>query len=83
MKWPIPSSREELNGFLWLTPFLRIFISGRAQLVIDMKKAYLTQVADELKSQIAHDAEVEECDQDLTKETKKPKAKNLSSAESG
>ena len=25
---PIPTSREELDAFLWLTPFLRIFISG-------------------------------------------------------
>ncbi len=48
-KWTIPSSREELDSFLWLTPFLRIFVPGRGQLVMDMKKAYLEQVADELK----------------------------------
>ena len=45
--WPTPANRAELDAVLWLTPFLRIFIPGRTQLVMQMKKAYLQQVLDE------------------------------------
>ena len=62
LNWPAPQNRAELDAFLWLTPFLRIFIPGRAQYVMEMKKAYLEQVADDLKPKQAHDDEMEECD---------------------
>lgn len=31
INWPTPTNRAELDAFLWLTPFLRIFISGRTR----------------------------------------------------
>ncbi len=34
---PVFISREELDAFLWLTPLLRIFISGREALVMKLK----------------------------------------------
>ena len=76
--WPTPRNRAELDAFLWLTPFLRIFIPGRAAHVLEMKKAYLELVPAEPKVKKAHDDEVEACDKDLTKappratRTKKP-----------
>ena len=72
--WPTPRNREELDAFLWLTPFLRIFIPGRSDLVLEMKKAYLTQVPVELKPKKPHDDEVEDCDQDLTRAPKRKRA---------
>lgn len=65
--WPTPANRAELDAFLWLTPFLRIFIPGRAAHVLEMKKAYLELVAAEPKAKKVHDDEVEPCDEDLTK----------------
>ena len=73
--WPVPTNRTELDAFLWLTPFLRIFIPGRAQLVMELKKAYLMQVMDEPKVKQAHDDEVEECDQDFTKHPRTKRSK--------
>lgn len=76
--WPIPTARAELDAFLWLTPFLRIFIPGRAAHIIEMKKAYLQQVPAEPKAKQPHYDEMEEYDADLTKappittKTKKP-----------
>lgn len=35
--WPILTNRAELDAFLWLTPFLRIFIPGRAAHVMKLK----------------------------------------------
>lgn len=37
-------TRAELDAFLWLTPFLRIFIPGRAENVLRLQQAYLIQV---------------------------------------
>jgi RNase H-like domain found in reverse transcriptase/Integrase zinc binding domain len=42
--WPTPRTREELEAFIWLTPFLRIFIPGRADHVRRLKEAYLELV---------------------------------------
>lgn len=39
--WPTPTTKDELEAFLYLTPFLRIFIPGRAEHALIMKKAYL------------------------------------------
>src|SRR5437762_9342352 len=50
LNWPIPENREELDAFLWLTPFLRIFIPGRAEHVIRLKEAYQELVPNELPS---------------------------------
>lgn len=38
MNRPTPTTREEVEAFLWLTPFLRIFIPGGAEHAIIMKK---------------------------------------------
>lgn len=67
--------RSELDAFLWLTPFLRIFIPGRAQLVMTMKEAYQEQVPNEAKPKLPHDNKAENCDQDFTtpKQTYKSK----------
>ncbi|TAQ83554.1 hypothetical protein B7494_g8120 [Chlorociboria aeruginascens] len=48
--WPTPRSRQEVEDFIWLTPFLRIFIPGRADHVLKLKKAYITRAPIELKS---------------------------------
>ena len=37
LQWPTPSSQEEVEAFCYLTPFLRRFIPGRAELVRIMK----------------------------------------------
>jgi hypothetical protein len=34
MNWPVPRSRQELEAFIWLTPFLQIFIPGQADHVL-------------------------------------------------
>lgn len=43
--WPTPKTKQELDAFIWITPFLRMFIPGRAELVLELKKAYLHQVS--------------------------------------
>lgn len=68
--WPTPTNRAELDAFLWLTPFLRIFIPGRADHVMEMKKAYLKQIPAEPKQKPAHDDEMEDCDRDVAKPVK-------------
>ena len=70
LKWPIPINRAELDKFLWLTPFLRIFISGRVAHIMKLKEAYLIQVPAEIRPKKDHDGEVERCDGDLTKKPK-------------
>lgn len=40
LNWPIPANKKELEAFVYLTPFLRIFIPGRADHVVQMKKAH-------------------------------------------
>jgi len=67
INWPNPTNRAELDAFLWLTPFLRIFIPGRAEHVLKLKEAYLVEVPAEPKPKKPHDDEIEECDKDLTK----------------
>jgi len=37
LRWPTPMSQEEVEAFCYLTPFLRRFIPGRAELVRIMK----------------------------------------------
>ena len=73
--WPTPTNRAKLDAFLWLTTFLRIFIPGRAQFVMQMKKAYLQQVLDEPKPKREHNDEMEDCDKDFTKPAGSPKSK--------
>ena len=75
LDWPVPQNRMELDAFLWLTPFLRIFIPGRSELVMEMKRAYLVQQPNEPKPRRPHDAEMEECDADLAKKPRAPKPK--------
>ena len=70
LEWPIPQNRKELDGFIWLTPFIRIFLPGRAGHVLKLKEAYLEQKPLELKEKRAHDGEIEDCDKDPTKTTK-------------
>ena len=66
MDWREPANREELDGFIWLTPFLRVFIPGRAEHVMILKQAYMAQVpADPVTPKIQPD--IEECDQNYTK----------------
>ena len=46
--WPTPTSRAEVEAFLWLTLFLRIFIPGQAQHTLIIKQSYLKEVNIEL-----------------------------------
>jgi len=75
LNWPTPGNRKEVNGFCWLTPFLRIFIPDRAIHVLRMKESYQERVIAEPKPKQPHDGEVEDCDRDMTKVTypKKPR----------
>lgn len=65
--WPRPKCRAELDAFLWLTIFLRIFIPGRAAHVLTLKEAYLEQVPANTRPKKIHDGDVEDSDQDYTK----------------
>ncbi len=65
--WSTPKNREELDAFLWLTLFLRIFISGRADHVMVLKEAYLKKVPAIIKIKKPQNDELEECDLDLAK----------------
>ncbi len=65
--WSMPRKREELDTFLWLTLFLRIFIPGRADHVMVLKEAYLKKVPAIIKIKKPHNDELEECDLDLPK----------------
>ena len=76
--WPTLTIRSELDAYLWLTRFLRIFIPGRARLVMEMKKLYLIQVVDKPKQKLAHDDKMEEFDQDLTKPSRNGRSKRPS-----
>jgi hypothetical protein len=48
LNWPVPRDQKELDAFLWLTPFLRIFIPGRAEHAIRLKEAYQELIPKEL-----------------------------------
>ena len=50
MTWKEPTNRAELDAIIWITPFLRMFIPGRAEHVIRLKKAYLKEEAVQLES---------------------------------
>ena len=41
--WPTPRTKDELDAFIYLTPFLRVFIPGRAEHVQRLKEAYLKE----------------------------------------
>lgn len=38
--WATPTNKDEVEAFLWITPFLRTFIPGRAEHALIMKEAY-------------------------------------------
>ena len=65
--WSTPRNRKELDTFLWLTLFLRIFIPGRADHVVVLKEAYLKKVPAIIKIKKPHNDELKECDLDLPK----------------
>ncbi len=46
--WPKPTTRAEVEAFLWLTLFLRIFIPGQALHAIIIKQSYLEEASVEL-----------------------------------
>ena len=48
--WPTPTTQAEVEALLWLTPFLHIFIPGRAQHALIIKQSYLEEVSVELTS---------------------------------
>ena len=81
--WPVPTNRAELDAFVWLMPFLRMFMPGRAQLVMEIKKALLKQVLDEARVKQAHDDEVEECDQDSSKHIRSNRSRDLTCVRDG
>jgi hypothetical protein len=72
LKWLILINRAELNEFLWLTLFLRQFISNRVDHVLIMKKVYMIQVSTK-SARVKLKAKVEECDEDLTRKSKRKK----------
>ena len=46
--WPTQTTQAEVEAFFWLTPFLHIFISGRAQHAIIIEQFYLEEISMEL-----------------------------------
>ena len=51
-EWPTPASWEEVRAFCYLTPFLRRFIPGRAELVKIMKKGMEVEMNEEGKTDV-------------------------------
>ena len=70
LNWPIPRNRKELDGFIWLTPFILIFLPGRAGHVLRLKEAYLEQKPLEVKAKKPYNGKIEDCDLDPTKMTR-------------
>lgn len=75
--WLNPTNREELDGFLWLTPFLRRFIPGRLEYVMIMKSVYLRKVPAKPYKTKEPPPDLEDCDSDLTTTRKTPKKEIL------
>ena len=48
-EWPTPESWEEVRDFCYLTPFLRRFIPGRAELVKILKKGMEVEMDEEIE----------------------------------
>jgi hypothetical protein len=66
LEWFIFINKAKLNDFLWLTFFLRQFISKRVDHVLIIKKTYMIQVSTK-STQIKLKMKVKECDKNLTK----------------
>ena len=77
INWFIFTNRAKLDAFLWLISFLRIFISGRAEHVLKLKKVYLIEVLVEPKSKKSHDDEIKKCDKNLIKKRSTTRSKKL------
>ncbi len=75
MKWLILINRAKLNDFLWLTSFLRQFISERVDHVLIMKEAYMIQISAK-STRVKSKTKVKKCDEDLTKVLRKRKVNN-------
>ena len=43
-EWPVPRTKAEVEGFLWITPFLRTFIAGRSDHARIIKQSYQESV---------------------------------------
>ena len=74
--WGTLINLKELNAFFWLTSFLYIFILGRADHVMVLKKVYLKKVLAKAKAKKQHHDKPEKCNLDLAKAyrlTTKPK----------
>ena len=51
--WPTLTTRAKVEAFLWLTPFLRVFIPGRAQHALIIKQSYLEKISVEPTSALS------------------------------
>ncbi len=67
INWSTLTNQAKLNAFLWLTSFLRIFISEQAEHVLKLKEVYLIEISIESKSKKFHDDEIKKCDKNLIK----------------
>ena len=72
MNWPMLTNRQELDAFIWLTPFLQIFILGRLKHVLKLKKAYLKHEQANIKTSKPKE-QVEDCDLVNLKPLREPK----------
>ena len=72
MNWPMPTNRQELNAFIWLTPFLQIFILGQLEHVPKLKETYLKQEQANIKTSKPKE-QVKECDLVNLKPLREPK----------
>ena len=72
MNWPTLTNRQELDAFIWLIPFLQIFILGRLEHVLKLKETYLKQEQANIKTPKLKE-QVKECDLVNLKPLKEPK----------
>lgn len=77
INWSILTNWAKLDAFLWLTSFLRIFISDWAEHVLKLKKVYLIEISVESKPKKSHDDEIEKCDKNLIKKRSTTRSKKL------
>lgn len=81
-EWPTPTSWEEVRAFCYLTPFLRRFIPGRAELVRIMKTGMEVEIEEEKKgigNQLRRDQE----NLGATPGRKEPEGKEMGSGKKG
>ena len=80
MNWPTPTNRQEFDAFIWLTPFLQIFMLRWLKHVLKFQEAYLRQEKANIKASKPK-VQVEECNLVNLKPLKELKVSNKKSVQ--